>query len=81
MIPGAEYLVSLDWFADGTGWFSGDLTRSGTRLLYIERDGRSHALWTQPATAPIWGIQSPDGRHRATFKTRLNANVWMFENP
>jgi Tol biopolymer transport system component len=80
-IPGAEYLVSLDWSADGTGLFSGDSTPSGTRLLHLERNGASQVLWALPAGGIIWGIPSPDGRHVATFKTRLSANVRMVENP
>jgi serine/threonine protein kinase len=80
-VSGAESLASLNWSADGTGLFSGDVTPSGTRLLHIERNGASQVLWAQPAGAIIWGIQSPDGRHLATFGTRLSSNIWMVENP
>jgi eukaryotic-like serine/threonine-protein kinase len=80
-VSGAEHLWSLNWSADGTGLFSGDSAPSGTRLLHIERNGASQVLWTLPAGANIWGIQSPDGRHLATLKTTLSANVWMVENP
>jgi Tol biopolymer transport system component len=38
-------------------------------------------LWTQPADTYIWGIPSWDGRRLATLKPRMNANVWMVENP
>jgi hypothetical protein len=80
-VPGAEYLMSLDWSADGTGFLSGDLTFTGTRLLHIQLDGASQVLWAQPARADMWGIPWPDGRYLATFKTRGSANVWTVENP
>ncbi len=83
-VPGAQYLVTLDWSADGTGFFSGDNQPDFTRLLHIDRSGSSQVLWTQPAVpagALVWGIPSPDGRHLATFKTEESANVWMVENP
>jgi hypothetical protein len=80
-VAGARNLSSLDWSADGTGFFCADLTLSGTRLLHIQRDGASQVLWTQPRNVAIWGIQSPDGRRLATFKTRRSSNVWMVENP
>jgi hypothetical protein len=65
----------------GTGFFSADLTLSGTRLLHIERDGASQVLWAQPAGTQIWGISSWDGRRLATLKPRMNTNVWIVENP
>jgi serine/threonine protein kinase len=80
-VPGAKGLVSVDWSADGTSFFSGDFALSGTRLLHIERDGTSQVLWTQPANFIFWAIPSPDGRRLATFKPRISANVWMVENP
>jgi hypothetical protein len=104
-VSGAQYLATLDWSADGTGFFSGDIQPAGTRLLHIQRDGASQVLWTQPAlitedealirigneksasrirtgaSYQLWGIESPDGRHLATLKTDVSANVWMVENP
>lgn len=49
-VSGAEELQPLEWSANGAGFFSGDISAStiSTRLLYIERNGASHVLWTQP---------------------------------
>lgn len=80
-VTDAEYLISLDWAADGTGLFSGDLQPTGSRLLHIEPNGAAQPLLTQTTRARIWGISSPDGWHLATFKTKVSANVWMVENP
>ncbi len=81
VVRGAGYLISLDWSADGTGLFSGDLQPTGARLLHIGRNGAVQTLWTQTTRARIWGISSPDGRRLATFKSTVNSNVWMAENP
>jgi serine/threonine protein kinase len=80
-VPDAKNLSSLDWATDGTGFLSGDVMPSGTRLLHIEPNGASQVLWAQPAGPAIWGIQSPDRRHLATFRARSSSNVWMVENP
>jgi WD40-like Beta Propeller Repeat len=80
-VADAKNFASLEWSADGTGFFSADLTLSGTRLLHIERDGASQVLWTQPSAMEICGFQSPDGQYLATFKRRISSNVWIVEKP
>jgi Tol biopolymer transport system component len=80
-VPHAKNLSSLDWATDGTGFLSGDVMPSGARLLHIEPNGASQVLLAQPAGFAIWGIQSPDRRHLATFRARSSSNVWMVENP
>lgn len=79
---GAQELMSLNWSADGTGFFSGDVQPEITRLLHIERNGASQVLWTQPG-AEVWmsGTPSPDGRYLATLKINNSSNVWVVENP
>jgi Tol biopolymer transport system component len=80
-VLGAEDLETLDWSADGTAFFSGEVHPSGARLLHVQLNGASQVLWTQPARTELWGIPSPNGRHLATFKTKVSANVWIVENP
>ncbi|MFL6350245.1 MAG: protein kinase domain-containing protein [Bryobacteraceae bacterium] len=80
-VSAAGDLETLDWSADGTGFFAGDLQPSGARLLHLQFNGGSQVLWTQPARTELWGIASPNGRYLATFKTKVSANVWMAENP
>jgi hypothetical protein len=41
----------------------------------IQRDGAFQVLWAQTAGVEVWGIPSPDGRHLATFRTRLSDYV------
>jgi Tol biopolymer transport system component len=53
-VSSAKNLDSLEWSADGTGFFSSDAQSTGARLLYIERTGASYALWTQ-SIGGVWG--------------------------
>jgi Tol biopolymer transport system component len=74
-VSGVQNLQSLDWSADGSGFFSGDAQSDSTRLLHIDRNGGSQILWTQPGLNELWGISSPDGRYLATLKYDVSANV------
>jgi Tol biopolymer transport system component len=78
---GAQRLVSLEWSADGTGFYCGDMQPDTERLLHVQRNGPSQVLWSQPFLVDLFGIPSPNGRHLATFKINESANVWMVENP
>ena len=82
-IRGGNFVVSLEWSADGNGFFCGDYlaTANAMRLLRVERSGESQALWSTPGQNGIWGIPSPDGRALAAAKPSISANVWMVENP
>jgi eukaryotic-like serine/threonine-protein kinase len=80
-VQGTKLLMGLNWSADGTGFFASDVTLVGTRLLHIERSGASQVLWTQPASWLMGGLQSPDGRRLAMFRTIRSSNVWTVENP
>lgn len=52
-VSDAQELESLDWSADGTGFFSGDVRSDSTRLLRIDRSGASSLLWMQPRAYEI----------------------------
>jgi serine/threonine protein kinase/Tol biopolymer transport system component len=81
-VSGAQDLESLDWSADGTGFFSGDVQPDSNRLLHIDGQGASQVLWTQQSSlGVVSACASPDGRYLATIKANRNSNVWMVENP
>lgn len=80
-VSGAKDLGSLDWPADGTGFFSVEMQQTTTRLLHVERSGAPQVLWTLPFRQNFWAVPLPDGRYLATWKIDENANVWMVENP
>ncbi len=88
-------LQSVNWAADGKGFFVSSATKTGSALLYVDLRGNAHILWEQkgniaPWNGPFaqwlggpsapWAVPSPDGRHLAIYVWSLNANMWMMEN-
>jgi len=78
-VKGWGALHSMDWAADGKGFFASTLSGQGATLLHIDLQGRAHALWTQTAGA-TWGVPSPDGKKLAIAGATVQRNVWMIEN-
>jgi serine/threonine protein kinase len=93
---GWNSFLSVNWAADGKGWFVSSLTSGGSSLLHVDLKGKAHVLWeetgsTAPWNGPAsggwiggpsapWAVPSPDGRHLAINDRRLSANMWMMEN-
>jgi Tol biopolymer transport system component len=44
-VKGWGALHSLDWAADGKGFFAGTLSGQGAKLLHIDLQGRAQAIW------------------------------------
>jgi serine/threonine protein kinase len=88
-------LQSVNWAADGNGFFVSSPTKEGTALLHVDLQSNADVLWEQKGSvapwneafaqwlggpsAP-WAIPSPDGRHLAIYSWSLSANMWMMEN-
>jgi serine/threonine protein kinase/Tol biopolymer transport system component len=75
----------LFWVADGKGVVaSGSPTsQPGSKLLYIDLEGRAEVLWQQTlpgANGPYLGPPSQDGRHLALLGYVGSGNVWMLED-
>jgi len=79
-VKGWGALHSLDWAADGKGFFASALSGQGSTLLHIDLQGRAHAIWAQTARAQTWGVPSPDGKKLAILGATIQSNVWMIEN-
>jgi Tol biopolymer transport system component len=85
-VPGARNLTTLDWSGDGTGFFSGDVQRTGARLLHVQRNGASEVLWTQRPyglNMAVGGGTNPDGGPRRGNDERLYAQtgIWGIPSP
>lgn len=52
---------SVDWSADGRGWYVSTAGAGGARILYILEDGQAKAVRDQPRGFGTWAIPSPDG--------------------
>jgi Tol biopolymer transport system component len=78
-VKGWGALHSLDWAADGKGFFAGTPSGQGATLLHIDLQGRGQAIWTQ-TSGYTWGVPSPDGKKLAILGATIQSNVWMIEN-
>jgi eukaryotic-like serine/threonine-protein kinase len=76
-----DNLLSLDWAADGKGFFISS-NRSGhlSTLLYVDLAGNTHSLWQAKTYQSTWAIPSHDGKYVAISAPTTECNVWMVEN-
>lgn len=68
-------ILTLNWAADGNGWFVSTSSSPGTELLYVDTRGRSTPLRRMIGTT--WAIPSPDGRKLAFVDENMDSNVWL----
>lgn len=73
-------LESLDWDADGEGFFVGSGVHGGMVLLHVDLQGHAHVLQKIPGSAALFARPSPDGRHLAFHELRIEGNLWTIEN-
>jgi hypothetical protein len=77
---GATILNSLDFAADGKGFFTSDYsTDLGARLLYVSLSGATSILWHNRASNRTWGVPSPDGKWVAILGATQESNVWVLD--
>ena len=77
-IQGWRGFQSIDWSANGKGWYVSSRSGRGAVLLYIDAsDGRVHVLRRQPGSFGRWGVPSPDGQRLAFLEWTSAANIWM----
>jgi hypothetical protein len=76
IVPGWSNLHTIDWAADGKGWYSSSTSAAAITLLYIDLQG--HA---QPLSENVqWAVTSPDARHLALLEWNTTSSAWMIEN-
>jgi Tol biopolymer transport system component len=80
-VNGWPNLASLDWSADGKGFYSGSVSPEGSTLLYLDLHGTPHVVWRSRETIFCFGLPSPDNRHLAIASRVNNSSVWTIENP
>lgn len=78
-LRGWTRLHSINWAADGKGWFITAQFPDHWAMLYASLDGKTHVL-RQFNQFVTWALPSPDGRHLAFSRESFSSNVWMLEN-
>ena len=79
-VKGWDNLESLDWAADGKGFFIADGVHGGMVLLHVDLQGNAHILQNYQGTAAASARPSPDGRHLAIQGFGIAGNIWTLEN-
>jgi len=75
-----DNFVSLDWAADGKGFFiSSNPNGHLSTLLYVDLAGNAHALWQVKNYLPTWGVPSHNGKYLAIPAPTTECNAWMVE--
>lgn len=74
-VPGLTDLSELAWAADGKGWFVTIDTSIGTRLVYVDQDGRLFPL----GDIQGWAVPSPNGRKVAYLNKIFASNAWTID--
>jgi Tol biopolymer transport system component/DNA-binding winged helix-turn-helix (wHTH) protein len=73
-------LASLDWAADGNGFYVCSQSLRRATLLYVSLDGQARVLFERDGAFQTWGVPSPDGRRLAVLGQTANSNLWLIEN-
>ena len=76
-VKGWPNSTSLNWSADGKGFYFSSDSPQGTTLLYADLKGNARVLWK--GGGAVWGVPSPDGRYLAIRADLANSNVWSLE--
>ena len=73
-------LQTMNWSADGQGWYVGSESGRVSDLLFVDSNGHAQVLRHQAGPFGIEAIPSPDGRRLAFTEWTSANNVWMIEN-
>jgi eukaryotic-like serine/threonine-protein kinase len=79
-VKGWDNLDSLDWTADGNGFFISDGVHGGSVLLQVDLQGGAKFMQNFPGGYNLWTRPSPDGRHLMIKEYRIDGNIWTLEN-
>jgi serine/threonine protein kinase len=79
-VKGWDNLESLDWTADGEGFFIADGVHGGMVLLHVDLQGNAKVVHNYQGQTGLWARQSPDGRHLVISEYRVDGNIWTLEN-
>jgi DNA-binding winged helix-turn-helix (wHTH) protein/Tol biopolymer transport system component len=79
-VPGWSAFQSIEWAADGKGWYVASRSAATNILLFVDPHGHTSTLRQTLGGYDTYGIPSPDGHHLAFLEYTNTNNVWMVEN-
>jgi eukaryotic-like serine/threonine-protein kinase len=71
----AAPIMSINWAADGKGWFVAATTLAEGDIYYVDLHGAATLL--RHTAGPTWAVPSPDGHKLAFVDQSVDSNVWL----
>src|SRR5580704_16260215 len=79
-VTGWSAFQSMEWSADGKGWFVASRSAAANTLLFVDLQGHASPLRQTAGGYDTYAIPSPDGHHLAFLEYTSANNAWMIEN-
>jgi len=79
-VTGWSAFQSVEWAADGKGWFVASRSAAANTLLFVDPQGRAYPLRQTAGSYDTYAIPSPDGHRLAFLEYTTANNAWMIEN-
>jgi DNA-binding winged helix-turn-helix (wHTH) protein/Tol biopolymer transport system component len=79
-VTGWSAFQSMEWAADGKGWFVASRSAAANTLLFVDPQGHAYPLRQTAGGYDMYAIPSPDGHRLAFLEYTTTNNAWMIEN-
>jgi DNA-binding winged helix-turn-helix (wHTH) protein/Tol biopolymer transport system component len=79
-VSGWSAFQSMEWAADGKGWFVASRSAAANALVFVDPQGHAYPLRQTAGGYDTYAIPSPDGHHLAFLEYTSANNAWMIEN-
>jgi DNA-binding winged helix-turn-helix (wHTH) protein/Tol biopolymer transport system component len=79
-VTGWSAFQSMEWSADGKGWFVASRSAAANTLLFVDPQGHAYPLRQSASGYDTYAVPSPDGHHLAFLEYTSANNAWMIEN-
>jgi hypothetical protein len=78
-VTGWSAFQSMEWAADGKGWFVASRSAAANTLLFVDPQGHAYPLRQTAGSYDTYAM-SPDGQHLPFLEYTTANNAWMIEN-
>ena len=79
VVKGRNGFHSMDWAADGKGWYISSRSAKSEDLLYVDLQGNSRVVRRSTDGFETWGVPSPDGEHLAVLEWTGAGNIYVLD--
>ena len=79
-VDGWPAFQSIEWAADGQGWYVASRSAATNTLLFVDPQGHTKTLRQTLGGYDTYAIPSPDGHHLAFLEYTNANNAWLVEN-